>query len=304
MAVWLAVGLYGLASYAEHYYTYRGFAAPRDPRGVAHGERRTVRFFSAALGQERRYVIYLPPGYAAAAATGRRFPVLYLLHGSPGWPRLFFDAGRLGVDYDTLLHQRRIRPFLIVVPDGRDGSFRSDTEWANTPHGRYEDFVLDVVGAVDRRWATLPRRRDRALAGNSEGAYAAVNLALHHLSMFGSAQSWSGYFVQTREGPFKHATRALLAANSPADYLPAVAPRLRRLGLRTFLYTGARDHELGDVRSFAAQLRAVGAKVGFAVYPGRHSWALWRAQTPHMLRLASAWFFGAPTPARVRVISA
>ena len=235
----------------------------------------------------RSYDVYLPPGYSRAAAGGARFGALYLLHGSPGWPRLFVDAGNVGVAMDTLVARGRIRPFLIVLPDGRDGSFKSDTEWADSAHGRYESHVLDVVRAVDRRRPTLSDRDHRALAGNSVGAYAAVNLALRHLDVFGTVESWSGYFTQTRAGPFKHAGQALLAANSPALSVAARAPALARLPLHAFLYGGTRDPVTRQLGTFAARLRAAGADVIARVYEGGHDWRLWRAKTPLMLRYAA-----------------
>lgn len=291
--VWLALGVYGVMSYVHQYYTYRGFPPPRDPPGITRGRLENVGFFSPALGRERRYLIYLPPGYDAAARAGRRFPVLYLLHGSPGWPKLFWDAGRLGVDLDQLVASGRVRPFLVVAPGGGDGSLTGDTEWANTPRGRYEDLVIDTVRAVERRWPTIRSRRFRVLGGDSEGGYAAVNVALHHPNLFGAVESWSGYFVQHSVGPFGAASRAMLRANSPADYVSALAPQLRRDPLRAFLYVGRGDPGLADVSRFAIALRRAGAHVEFAAFPGKHSWRLWRAQVPRMLRFASD-SFGSP----------
>jgi enterochelin esterase-like enzyme len=289
-AVWLAAGLYGVETYASHYYTYRGFPPPHHPPGVAAGQLRIVRFFSPALGQDRKYLIYLPPRYAQDSALGKRYPVLYVLHGSPGTPELFLNAGNLGVALDTLIAQRKIRPMLLVLPDGSDGSYRSDTEWANTGHGRWEDFVLDVVRNVDRRFPTSADRRHRALAGNSEGAYAAVNIALHHLEAFGTAESWSGYFSVHAEGPFKHATLATLYRNSPDLYVPTLRSALHRYPLDAFVYTGTQDRDRTQVADFARRLAAAGARVRFAVYEGHHSWNLWRRETPLMLQFANGRF--------------
>jgi S-formylglutathione hydrolase FrmB len=283
VSAWLVVGLVGAWTYGHHYYVYRGFPRPKDPPGVAHGRLVTVHFFSPALGSRREYTVYLPPGYSRAAARGRRFPVLYLLHGSPAQPREFVDAGDLTVAADVAFSRRHVRPFLIVLPDGRDGTYTSDTEWADTPHGRYASFVLDTVRAVDTRWATLRARRDRAIGGLSEGAYGAVNIALHNLDRFGVVEAWSGYYTQTPTGPFRHASRAELAANSPAAYVPALAGRLRALPLRAFVYGGRQDPDTSQLMPFATELRATGASVVARIYPGRHDWRLWRSQMPHML---------------------
>lgn len=284
---WLLAGLLGAWTYVDHYYVYRGFPPPGDPPGVPRGRLESVRFFSPALGQERQYDIYLPAGYAAAAARGIRFPVLYLLHGSPGNTALFVNAGRVGVDLDTLLARHRIQPFLIAMPKGGDGSFRSDTEWANTSHGRYESLVSDVVRNVDRTFSTIRDRRDRVLAGDSEGAFAAMNIALHRLPMFGAAEVWSGYFTQGPHGPFKHASARERWANSPAAYVSGMRARLHRFPLHAFLYTGARDHDRGALAPFVGELRAAGGHARYAIYPGRHEWRLWRAQMPHMMLYAS-----------------
>jgi enterochelin esterase-like enzyme len=252
-----------------------------------------VRFDSPALGPHRTYDVYLPPGYAAAVARGQRFGVLYLLHGSPGWPRLFVNAGALGVALDTLVAQHAVKPFLIVMPDGRDGSFKSDTEWADTAHGRYESFVLDVVRAVDRRWPTVPDRAHRVLAGNSEGAYAAANLAVRHLTTFGAFEAWSGYFRQTPGGVFRHASAAELRANSPMEHVTARRVAIARLPLNAYLYGGAQDPDTRELAPFASALRAAGATVTTDVRSGGHDWQLWRSRTPAMLRWAAARMAGA-----------
>jgi enterochelin esterase-like enzyme len=288
----LAAGVLGTFAYAHNYYLYRGFGPPSDPAGVAPGSLRTAHFFSPALGTQRSYRIYLPPGYAAAAARGARFPVLYLLHGSPGWPDLFINAGNAGVALDTLIAHHRVKPFIIVMPDGRNGTFRSDTEWANTSRGPYESFVLDVVHAVDKSWATKADRAHRAIAGNSAGAFGAVNVALHNLRSFGVVESWSGYYSQNPAGPFKGATVGSLQANSPLSYVGSLHGQINRRPLSAFLYSGRKDRDTRSLPAFAARLRAAGGTVTTAVYPGGHDWRLWRTQMPAALRYAGTHLAG------------
>src|SRR4051812_3673123 len=66
------------------------FAAAPPPgfdaeRAVPHGKVEAVTYPSKALGFDRPATVYLPPGYDA----GKKYPVLYLLHGSgddeKGW---------------------------------------------------------------------------------------------------------------------------------------------------------------------------------------------------------------------------
>lgn len=295
---WLAAGLYGVTSYAHNYQVYRGYDPPRDPTGIARGQLLTVKFRSRALRAPRSFLVYLPPGYAAQAAGGRRFPVFYLLHGAPGWPRQFLDVANGAVDLDVGIARGQLRPMLLVMPNGRDGSYRSDTEWADTPHGRFESLVLETVHEVDLRFATLRDRSARAIGGNSEGAYGAMNIALRHLDTFSIADSWSGYFRQRRAGAFARASAAQLAANSPADYVSGLGVQLRGRPLHASLYAGTADRERGKSAAFAQQLAAAGADVRYSEYPGRHSWRLWRDELPAQLRYVDGWFSGSEPAAQ------
>lgn len=284
---WLAIGGWGASRYTHDYEVYRGFPPPRDAPGVRPGHVERATFWSPALHARRGYEIFVPPPAPGRTALPSRMPVLYLLHGSPGSPALFVTAGAAGVALDTLVAKGTVRPFFVVMPNGRNGTFRSDTEWANTTGGRYESFVIDVVRAVDRRWPTLADRAHRAIAGDSEGGYAAVNVGLHHLRLFSTVESWSGYFTQTRSGAFARATPAEVRANSPSDEVRSLARRLRALPLRAYLYGGTKDKGTRQIEPFARRLRAAGAHVVARAFPGRHDWRLWRGRMPAMLRFAA-----------------
>lgn len=292
LAAWLAVGGYGIYAEGRDYYTYRGFPPPVVPAGIAAGKVQTGHLYSPALRQRRSYAIYVPPGYRQAVARGVRYPVLYLLHAPPGKPAGYFTAGALAVRMDELIAARHIRPFLVVLPDGRTGGPSNDTEWANANRGRYESFVLDVVHAVDKRWATVRARSARAIGGLSEGGYGAANITLRNLRTFGAFQSWSGYFVQTPTDAFTGATRTALRANSPLLYVNRLRGALARYPVHAWLYQGRldRDSNAPQMFAFARALRVAGGRVRVTLVPGGHSWLVWRNQMPTALRLASIWF--------------
>lgn len=290
-AAWLLVGILGVRSYGRDYWLYRGFPPPKNPAGIPSGRFVHAGFYSKALHERRSYLIYLPPGYARAAAHGRRFPVIYFLHAPPGRPDGYVLAGGLGVRADTLIAARRVRPFLAVVPYGKSGVLGNDTEWANTKVGRYEDFVLDTVRNVDARWATNARRPYRGIAGLSEGGYGAANIALHHPGVFSVFESWSGYFEQTATLPFAGTSAATLRANSPSAYFPALAPRLRNLPVWAYVYEGTRDgYPAAKLVRFARELRAGGVHVRYGLFRGGHNWRLWRAEMGPMLEFAGRSF--------------
>jgi enterochelin esterase-like enzyme len=284
------VGVIGAYSYWESYYQHRGFATVAFLPHARPGQLRTVRFYSPALRREADYIVYTPPGYdiTSTRSGGERYPVYYLLHGSPGRPVVFTNIAQLPVRMDNLISQHRMRPMILVFPDGRiGGSTYSDSEWANTPSGRFADYVINVVHDVDHRFRTLARRDDRVIAGFSAGAYGATNIALHNIRIFANLQSWSGYYLETPTGVFAGANAATLAANSPLDYVHRLKALIAKDPVRAFLFVGRDDDGSPQTGPMASALAAAGGSVTWALYRGGHDWQLWHAHLDQMLLLAS-----------------
>lgn len=289
LLVFLSVGAFGVYRYVDNYWLYRGYAPPRDPAFVrVYGQQETISVTSPALGgRSQQVVVYLPPGYGANLS--RRYPVMYLLHGFPGRPSAFLLTVRMGMWVDALTAQRRIGGAILVMPFGSTSTFE-DKEWANgIRRGEgWETFVArDVVGAVDRRYRTIPTSYGRAIAGLSEGGYGALNIGLHHPDEFGVIESWSGYMRADNIPAIFGGSRALLDYNSPAAYLPHIARTLRQSGTYIWFYTGQRDSMLAQNRAFAAELSRYRIPHRFFVDPGGHTWKIWRANARRSLIVAS-----------------
>jgi enterochelin esterase-like enzyme len=286
----VAVGLLGVYRYADNYWVYRGFAPPRDPAYVnVRGTSARLYVTSPALGGRRQLVdVYLPPGYASHPA--RRYPVMYLLHGSPGRPDAFIDTVRMGVVDDELVALHRARPIILVMPFGSTGTF-TDTEWANGigRNQAWETFLArDVVRAIDSRYRTIRSGNGRVLAGLSEGGYAAVNIAIHHPGEFSTVQSWSGYMRADNLGAIFGHRPVLLAHNSPLTTLPAAAARLRLARTSFWFYSGSQDPFRIQNARFARELQAAAIPHRFFLVRGGHNWALWRGNAARAYLAASA----------------
>jgi len=274
----VGAGMLGLYRYVDNFWVYRGYAPPVDAAYVGtKGTQQQILVRSAALGGRRQQVVvYLPPGYAAHPT--RRYPVLYLLHGFPGKPLAFLETVRMGVVEDNLVARHRAKPLILVMPFGSTGQF-ADKEWANGV-GRnqgWETFVArDVVHAIDTRYRTIRTGAGRAIAGLSEGGYAALNIAIHHPGEFRVVESWSGYMrADDIRSIFGHLP-ALLARNSPLETVAAAAPALRRAHTFVWFYSGRDDHFLPQNVAFAHALARAGIPYSFHTVSGGHTWALWR----------------------------
>ncbi len=232
-------------------------------------------------GHPRASLVYLPPG----VEPDLRYPGLYLLHGLRGSPYSFVGGLRLAAVADTLIHSRRVRPFIAVMPPaGQSPQF--DGEWT----GPWERFVAhDVLPWSERHLPLSHARRARVLAGFSAGAYGAVDMGLRHPGLFGTLESWSGYFKAPRDGSLANATPSERAAHDPRTLLPAAAPELRAGGVHFFLSAGRREpRTLLATRAFARRLSDLGLEHVLWVTAGGHHGRTWRAVLPAGLLYAFA----------------
>jgi enterochelin esterase-like enzyme len=190
---------------------------------------------------------------------------------------------------DVLVARQAVHPAILVMPYGSTGYF-TDKEWANgiRPGEQWETFLArDVVRAIDSRYRTIPSGRGRAIGGLSEGGYAALNIGLHHPGEFRVIESWSGYFLAENVKSVFGGDKQLLMQNSPSLTLRRAALALRRAHTFIWLYAGSDDSLKKENAAFASALGRARIAYRYNVFHGGHSWALWRAQTPLALVLAS-----------------
>ncbi|HEU5317317.1 MAG TPA: alpha/beta hydrolase-fold protein, partial [Chloroflexota bacterium] len=160
------------------------------PAGVSHMDRV---FHSAALGGEMPYRIVLPPNYGAREQQGRRYPVVYLLHGRGARYTEWW-----GYDLERRLNELFSgdpqRHAIFVLAQGSTGY------WANQQNGtKWGDYVAkDLVAHVDATYRTVATRPARAVGGLSMGGHGALQLALNFPDTFGVVGA-RGPTLHTRE---------------------------------------------------------------------------------------------------------
>jgi enterochelin esterase-like enzyme len=227
----------------------------------------------------RPTVVYLPPGFSPL----HTYPVLYLLQGFPGSPYEYLDGLRLTEVADRAIDRGQLPPFVAVVPPA--GLDAQHGDWT----GVWESYLVDdVVPWIDAHLPIVSTRGGRIVAGLSAGGYGAVDIGLRHPLLFGTLESWSGYFTPLREGALSRADADVLASNDPSLLVGREAPLLRRLGTRFFVSSGTtRDRESARAaRAYAAELEALGLPHRLWLGPGGHDGRFWRSQLRPALRYA------------------
>ena len=140
------------------------------------------------------YCIDLPADYAS---SGRRYPVLYFLHGLFDNDHRWVDRG--GKDaFDRLTADGTIGQFIVVLPNG------GETFYINSEDGkdRYEDFFIqEMVPFIDQHYRTIATKDARGISGLSMGGYGALHLAMRHPNLFGSVAATSAVLIPELPNP-------------------------------------------------------------------------------------------------------
>jgi enterochelin esterase-like enzyme len=315
IALGVAFAAYGIGGWLDRTapppFAARGAAAQRRnssprkasrPVAIAPAQVQHFTVTSAATdGFADTVYVVLPPGYAGHPSE--RYPVLYLLHGSPGLPLNFLMADRMQYAEAALVAAGQMKPLILVIPTGGRTS-KSVEEWANgvSPDNQWETLVAtDVVNAVDARYRTISTPGGRGIGGVSEGGYGALNVGLHHPGEFRLIESWSGYMIAENVRTVFGGNARLAAANSPMFTVRKVAAELRSEHMFIWFYCGARDSLIGQNQAFNAELSALRiSHFFFGGAPLGHSGALWRHELPEALITASEHLSQPVTPTSAR----
>ena len=218
---------------------------------AAPGTITTAGFQSATLGEAINYNVYLPAGYAASA---KRYPVLYLLHGRgdsmSAWTRM---KGEL----DELIGSGAIPPTIAIMPDApwsSRASYYVDSAYTGADPGRPVEtaFTRDLIAHVDATYRTVADRTGRGIAGYSMGGYGALRYSLAHPDLFGAAIVLSpAVYVpeppsdsSTREfGAFGRGNKLFVEKIYKALNYPALFPSFEATGLTLPMFIAVGDDE-------------------------------------------------------------
>lgn len=249
---------------------------------------------SKILKSDRKYAIYLPPDYET---SNRKYPVLYLLHGSGDDQTGWVQFGEVLNITDKAIANGTATPMIIVMPDantGRRGYFNDmKGDW------NYEDFFFqELIPFIEKKYRVKVEKRSRAVSGLSMGGGGTFMYALHHPEMFSSACPLSAAVGPIAlEDAKTNLSRSM--PNAPdsivAKYYSKYSamslinnmPDSQKKAVRWYIEVGD-DDRLSEGNSLVhiAMLKKE-IPHEFRIVDGAHTWTVWRGALPKVLQFVS-----------------
>lgn len=159
---------------------------------IAHGQMDSISYNSKTIGTTRKALIYRTPGFS----KNKKYPVLYLLHGIGGDEKEWLKGGAPQIILDNLFEEGKIKPMIVVMPNGR--AMKDDRATGNImapdkvqAFANFErDLLDDLIPFIEKTYPVLKDRENRAIAGLSMGGGQSLNFGLGNLGQF----AWVGGF--------------------------------------------------------------------------------------------------------------
>ncbi|GAB3623122.1 hypothetical protein GCM10027418_12040 [Mariniluteicoccus endophyticus] len=237
------------------------------------------RFRTANIGWNPGVNVLLPSSYS----SGKRYPVLYLLHGGGGD---FIQWHRSGV-----IEATANADVIVVMPDGGKAGWYCNPVRSTVGPRNWESFhMAQLVPWVDATYRTHAEYAGRAIAGFSMGGFGALKYTAKYYGHFSSVTSFSGPASLRRDfGFLTHYINSTGAVdNGVVGGIYGAPWDERRVTMdnpmenieryrhkRVSLYCGsANDPQENQVRAgqyeFAAALSRAGIAHSHVVHPGGH----------------------------------
>lgn len=245
------------------------------PHGVLHRHFYTSKVVSGLADGQSEYYVYTPPGYDPK--KGKRYPVLYLLHGWSDMANGWIAVGQANFMFDNLIAAGKVKPMLVVMPLGYgdmkfvtsgDGVWDDDATIDHNVSLFSQALLTEVLPRVESEYHVSRKRDDRAITGLSMGGLESLTVGLTHPELFG----WVGGFSSALVGHREDEKLAALNGRTAAPHLLWIA-------------CGTEDHLTTPNRKFIAWLKSIGVPATAVETPGMHTWMVWRDNLAHFAPL-------------------
>jgi len=178
-----------------------GIEIPEGPEGnyyrfnknIPHGHIRSIHYWSEINGLERHINVYVPADYEDN--PGKKYPVLYLVHGwgedENGWS----VQGHMANIMDGLIESGTAVPMIVVMPSG---DIKTNAEVRKASGDVTDIYVQNLIPYIDKTFRTYTDKEHRAMAGLSRGGFQTCRTVFPNMDKFAWMGTFSGFFV--REG--------------------------------------------------------------------------------------------------------
>lgn len=234
---------------------------------------------SQVLGCAKKYCIYLPAGYGN---EGKRFPVLYLLHGLTDTHTAWRDKGDVEEIASKIFASGKASEMVIVMPDAGtafDGYFNCEG-WL------YEDFFFqEFIPHIEGKFRVIGDRQHRAIAGLSMGGGGATWYAMNHSDMFSSAYAMSALmgmvensWISQNPTDRREIFMRSVIENSNISYIKNATDSQRDdiAAVRWFIDVGDDDFLFDNNMEFVKEMRLRRIPYQLRVRDGGHTWKYWQ----------------------------
>lgn len=250
-------------------------------RDIAHGTVQHVWYPLSGFAHGRRVSIYLPAGYTDHPQ--RRYPVLYLLHGSGGDEQAWLELGRAAQILDEEIAAGRACPMIVVMPNGNysedaapgygsKGDVRPGVPNENRMDGLFEGHFPELVRWVDRHYRTQAKASHRAISGLSMGGYHTYWIALNNPRMFHYVSPLSAVYHWGEMSADVYAQEA-----EKRQALWKARPEVH-------FYIGNEDFLYQQNVELRAELDSCGYAYRYTESTGGHQWKNWRRYLQQVVR--------------------
>lgn len=159
-------------------------------KNIEHGIISEVSYYSEITKSNRRCFVYTPAEYEKN--PGKKYPVLYLQHGSfedeTGWSK----QGKAGIILDNLIFQKKATPMIIVMDNGYANK-PGQNNTGNQQVSVFEEVMMkEIIPLIESRFRTIPNRNSRAIAGLSMGANQTMRIFTNNINSFSYYGGFSG----------------------------------------------------------------------------------------------------------------
>ncbi|MEZ2441063.1 alpha/beta hydrolase-fold protein [Chitinophaga sp. RCC_12] len=228
---------------------------------IPHGRIDTISYSSVTVGNPRKALIYLPPGFSRK----HKYPVLYLLHGIGGDEKEWLNGGTPQVILDNLYAEGKIEPMIVVMPNGR--AMKDDRATGNImapdkvqAFATFEkDLLNDLIPYIQKKYPVYTDRDHRAIAGLSMGGGQSLNFGLGNLDTF----AWIGGFSSAPN------------TKAPEQLVPDPAGARQKIKL-LWISCGASDGLISFSKRTHDYLQKNDVPHIYYIEPGVHDFKVWK----------------------------